>query len=113
MDTASFNKELEFDDHRVKTKLIIETSSSKEIRILMKKGQTMKEHKAPYPILIHLLDGSIELGVSGTSHLLTSGDIIELDADIPHNLHAAENTIIRLTLSKLDKAERVRDVITG
>ena len=61
----SFNEALEFDENRVKTKVIVETSFSKEIRILMKSGQLMKEHKTPYPILIHVLQGNIVLGIQG------------------------------------------------
>ncbi|RYG43314.1 MAG: cupin domain-containing protein [Chitinophagaceae bacterium] len=110
---TSFNNELAFDETRVKTKVLIETSFSKEIRILMKKGQTMKEHTAPFPILIHVLEGRIDLGVNGVTHGLNGGDIISLDANIPHDLNATENSIIRLTLSKQDKVERVNEVITG
>ncbi|MEX1000704.1 MAG: cupin domain-containing protein [Crocinitomicaceae bacterium] len=111
MNIASFNKELEFDESRIKTKVLIETSFSKEIRILLKDGQLMKEHKAPYPILIHVLEGKIDLGVQGTTHSMKSGDIISLEANVPHDLNAKKDSIIRLTLSKLDKAERVKKVI--
>ncbi|MEM0575447.1 cupin domain-containing protein [Flavobacterium polysaccharolyticum] len=108
---ASFNKELEFDDNRIKTKVIIETLFSKEIRILLKEGQIMKEHKTPFPIIIHVLEGKIELGVNGTAHLLKSGAIIALEGNVPHDLNAKENSIIRLTLSMQDKVEHVNDVI--
>jgi quercetin dioxygenase-like cupin family protein len=108
---ASFNDELEFDDNRIKTKVLIETSFSKEIRILLKEGQIMKEHKTPFPILIHLLEGKIELGVNGTIHLLKSGAIIALEGDVPHDLNAKENSIVRLTLTMQDKVERVNNVI--
>ncbi|MFT4970071.1 MAG: quercetin dioxygenase-like cupin family protein [Chitinophagales bacterium] len=52
----SFNDNLEFNNQRIVTKVILETSFSKEIRVLLKKGQIMKEHKAPFPIIVHLLD---------------------------------------------------------
>ena len=113
MNITSFNHESEFDETRVKTKVLIETSFSKEIRILMKEGQIMKEHKAPFPILIHLLEGQIELGVNGVAHALKAGDIISLDANVLHDLKAQYNSIIRLTLSKQDKVDRVNEVITG
>lgn len=108
---ASFNDELEFDENRVKTKVLLETSFSKEIRILLKKGQIMKEHKTPFPILIHVLEGEIELGINRTIHLLKSGAIIALEGNVPHDLNAKENSIVRLTLSMQDKVERVNDVI--
>jgi quercetin dioxygenase-like cupin family protein len=111
MTIESFNKELEFDESRVKTKIVIETSFSKEIRILLCKGQIMKEHKTAFPIIIHLLEGEIMLGVKGTSHIMKTGDVIALEGDVPHDLMAKENSIVRLTLSKHDKAERLKDVI--
>lgn len=111
MNKKSFKEEIGFDETRVKTKIIIETSFSKEIQILMKVGQVMKEHKTPYPILIHLLEGNIEMGLQGEKLKLKSGDIVALDGDIPHDLMALENSIIRLTLSKFDKVERLKTVI--
>ena len=45
--------------------MILETSFSKEIRILLKNGQTMKEHKAPFPIGVHILEGTIDFGIKG------------------------------------------------
>lgn len=107
----SFKKDIYFDEIRVKTEIIVETSFSKEIQILMNGGQVMKEHKTPYPILIHLLEGKIELGVRGNKSTLKSGDIIALEGDIPHDLMAIENSIIRLTLSKFDKVERLKSVL--
>lgn len=107
MKKESFNSELEFDDKRVKTKVVIETDFSKEIRILMKSGQIMKEHKAPYPIIIHILEGEIELGVQGTKYAMKIGDIVTLEENVPHDLNASEDAVIRLTLSKHDKAERL------
>ena len=111
MDLKSFKNEVEFDATRIKTKVLVETSFSKEIQILMSVGQVMKEHKTPYPILIHLLDGNIDLGVQGKIISMKVGDIIALEGDIPHDLTAKENAIIRLTLSKHDKVERLKEVL--
>ena len=111
MAIESFNKELEFDESRIRTKVVIETSFSKEIRILLCKGQIMKEHKTAFPIIIHLLEGEIVLGVKGTSHIMKIGDVIALEGDVPHDLTAKENSVVRLSLSKHDKVERLKDVI--
>ena len=111
MDLKSFKNEVEFDATRVKTKVLIETSFSKEIQILISVGQVMKEHQTPYPILIHLLEGNIDLGVQGKIISMKVGDIIALEGDIPHDLTAKENAIIRLTLSKHDKVERLESVL--
>ena len=110
MKILSFTDEIEFDENRIKTKVLIETSFTKEIQIVMKVGQIMKEHKTPYPILIHILQGNIELGVQGENKIMKCGDIIALEGDVAHNLTAKENSIIRLSLSKFDKVERLKNI---
>ena len=111
MNIHSFTKGIDFEENRIQTKVVVETSFSKEIQILLGKGQMMKEHKAPFPILIHIVEGEIEFGIKGTSQLMTTGDIIALEADVQHDLKANKNTIVRLTLSKHDHAARVEKAI--
>lgn len=111
MKIQTFNTDVVFDQERVQTKVIIETSFSKEIRILLAKSQFMKEHKAPFPIVIHVLQGAINLGVDGKIQKMITGDLIALDANVPHDLKAIQDSIIRLSLSKRDKMERVEEVV--
>lgn len=106
----SFNDDLTYNDSKVRTQVILETSFTKEIRILLKKGQSMREHKAPFPIIVHLLEGSIDFGIEGETNKLSKGAILTLAGNVPHDLLAHEDSIVRLSLSKLDKAERVEAV---
>ena len=111
MQKISFTENLDFNDNKVVIKVLLETPFSKEIRILMKNGQLMKEHKAPFPIIVHIVQGEIEFGVEGAHHTLKQGDIITLAANVPHDLLAKSDSIVRLTLSKQDAAERVEKVV--
>ena len=111
MKVESFNENVDYNDDRIVTKIILESSFSKEIRILLKRGQIMKKHKAPFPITVHILEGEIDFGVQGEIILLKKGAIITLEGNIPHDLKAREDSIVRLTLSKLDNASRVEQVI--
>lgn len=111
MNSVSFSENLEFNDHKIVTKLLLETSFSKEIRILLKQGQVMKEHKAPFPIIVHVLEGEIDFGIEGKVQVLPKGAIITLAGHVPHDLTAKQNSIVRLTLSKLDSPERVTNVV--
>ncbi|KYG74740.1 quercetin dioxygenase-like cupin family protein [Roseivirga ehrenbergii] len=113
MKIESFNENLDFNEKKIVTKVLLETSFSKEIRILLKQGQMMKEHKAPFPIIVHIIDGQIDFGVQGSVYPLKKGDIITLEANIPHDLTALQDSIVRLTLSKLDTSERVEKVISN
>lgn len=111
MQKISFTENLDFNDTKIVTKVLLETSFSKEIRILIKEGQLMKEHKAPFPIIVHIVQGTIDFGVEGAHHTLKQGDIITLAANVPHDLLAKSDSIVRLTLSKQDAAERVEKVV--
>ncbi len=113
MEIKAFNDKLEFNDKRIVTSVVIESSFTKEIRILLKEGQTMKEHKTPFPILVHVLEGAIDFGVEGTIHSLKKGEIVTLEGGVKHDLFAKEDSMVRLTLSKLDKIKRVEAVVQG
>ena len=111
MKIESFTKQADFSDEKIVTKVILESSFTKEIRILLKKGQLMKEHQTAFPIIVHVLEGVIDFGVQGQIHRLEKGAVISLEGNIPHDLLAIENSVVRLTLSKLDKVARVNRVI--
>lgn len=111
MKTASLRSELNFNEDKVAVTVMMETETSKEIRILFRKGQTMKEHTSGFPITVEIHDGAIEFGVKGEKMSLSTGDLIALDANVPHDLFAKEDSIVRLTLSKFDSLDRVKKVI--
>jgi len=110
MNIASFNEALTFSDKKIVVSVLLESSFTKEIRILLKKGQSMKEHKSPFAIVVHILEGEIDFGVAGTIHSMSKGSIIALEGNVPHDLSAQQDSVVRLTLSKLDKSERVATV---
>ncbi len=111
MKTASLRKELQYNEDKVAISVMMETETAKEIRILFKKGQFMKEHKAGFPITVEVHQGAINFGVNGEKMLLQAGDLIALEANVPHDLVAEEDSIVRLTLSKFDQVERVKKVV--
>ncbi|MFV0571251.1 MAG: cupin domain-containing protein [Xanthomarina gelatinilytica] len=110
MHTATLTKAIEHNGPKPNIEVLFETDFTKEIRIAFKKGQQMKEHKTPYPIVVEIFEGHIEFGVQGKKHTLQKGALIALDGGVPHDLTAIENSIVRLTLSTSDKVERVQKV---
>lgn len=110
MKKASLLKNLSFNDKNPAVQVLIDTDSSKEIRIAMKKGQVMKEHKTPFPIVVELFEGIIFFGVNGEIHQVKKGDMLALSGNVPHDLRAEEDSIVRLSLSKNDTLERVEKV---
>ena len=110
MTTASLTENLEYNDQRPAVKVLLETEANKEIRIAFKEGQGLKEHKTPFPIVVEIFEGAVDFGVNGETRALKKGDLIALSGNVPHDLKAKEDSIVRLSLTKADKAERVEEV---
>lgn len=111
MKTASIFENLVYKEDKPVTSLLFESEFTKEIRIIFKKGQIMKEHKTPFPIVVEIVEGLIDFGVEGEIVQLKKGALISLASNVPHNLKSKQDSIVRLTLSKYDKTERVENVL--
>ncbi|MDX6745467.1 cupin [Polaribacter sp. PL03] len=110
MITASLTTNLQYKKDKPAITLLMETASTKEIRIVMHKSQEMKEHSAPKPIVIEIFEGEILFGVKSKELHLKKGDLIALDANVSHNLLCKEDAIVRLTIAKTDSIQRVNNV---
>lgn len=104
---------LSYNDSKVAISVLFETDHSKEIRILFKAGQKMKKHQTKYPITVEIVAGEIDFGVNDETHNLTRGALLTLEGGVPHDLDAKTDSIVRLTLSKLDDVNRVEKVINS
>lgn len=110
---TSIYKDLVFNENKPTISVLMETDFTKEIRIVFKKGQAMKRHETRFPIVVQVVEGTIDFGTDQEKYLLKQGDLIALSGGIPHDLQAHEDCIIRLTLSKNDQNERVIRVVNS
>ncbi len=110
MQIANIYQDLVFNDKKPVINVLFETSFTKEIRIAMQANTIMKEHKTSFPIVVEIVAGSIDFGVNGEIKTLNKGALIALAPNVPHDLKANDDSVIRLTLTKQDLAERVIDV---
>ncbi|MTG99495.1 MULTISPECIES: cupin domain-containing protein [Myroides] len=113
MDKANILENLTYGDSKPAIAILIDNAATKEIRIAFKSGQEMKEHKTKFPIVVHIIKGNIDFGVNSERYNLKEGDIITLEPNVPHDLLAKADSIVRLTLNKSDTISRVEKVINS
>jgi quercetin dioxygenase-like cupin family protein len=63
-------------------------------------GQGLSEHTAPFDALVQILDGEVEIKISGKLHHLKQGEIIVMPANEPHSLKAVSKFKMLLTMIK-------------
>lgn len=51
-------------------------------------GQGLSEHTAPFDALVYVLEGEVEIAISGKPHRLKGGEMIIMPANQPHGLKA-------------------------
>lgn len=112
MEKASLTNNLVYNDEKPAVTVLLKTPTSKEIRIALKAGQVMKEHTAPYPIIIEIFEGAINFGVDGVKQQLNKGDIITLGENVPHDLEGINDSIVRLSVSQYDNPKRIEAIIS-
>ncbi len=61
-------------------------------------GQELSEHTAPYDALVHVLDGEVDLRLSGKPFTLHAGEAIIMPANEPHSLKAVKPFKMLLTM---------------
>ncbi|MCG2460271.1 cupin [Flavobacteriaceae bacterium F89] len=110
MEKASLTANLEYDISRPAIQVLLDTETGKEIRIALKGGQVMKRHRTPFPIVVEIFEGSINFGVNGEVLFLDKGALVALEGNVPHDLTAVKDSIVRLSLNKADSAKRVEAV---
>ncbi len=63
-------------------------------------GQGLSEHTAPFDAMVCVLDGQVEITISGKKHVLKTGDMIVMPANQPHALKALMRFKMLLTMIK-------------
>lgn len=100
MDVFSTLENVAFSDDKPVATTLLKSNAVNELRISMKKGQLMKAHKAPYLILVSIIEGMVDFGIENKQIVLKKGDVIHVPANVIHDLTAIEQSVVRVSLIK-------------
>jgi quercetin dioxygenase-like cupin family protein len=87
-----------YQDGAVVSRQIVKAEAGNITLFAFDLGQELSEHTAPFDALVHVLDGEVEVRISGKPNTLKTGDAIVMPANEPHALKALTKFKMLLTM---------------
>lgn len=87
-----------YQDGSVVSKTIVKKNTGTVTLFAFDRGQGLSEHTTPFDALVWVLDGEVEVTISGDKHRLREGDALIMPADVPHALYAVERYKMALVM---------------
>lgn len=79
-----------YQDNAIVSREIVGRNTGTVTCFAFAKGQGLSEHTSPYDAMVYVLDGEVEIRISGKPHFLAAGETIIMPANKPHALKAME-----------------------
>lgn len=89
----------EFKEKALGMRLLAQSRHARYVLFTFRAGQGLREHSTSSQISVQLLSGQITFLALGKTHDLQPGQLLLLEANIPHTLHAQTDAILLLTLT--------------
>src|SRR5437763_1484807 len=78
------------------TSTLVRTAEVEVIRLVVRSGKEIPEHKAKGDIVVQCLEGTVAFTFSGKTENLRPGDLLYLDVGEPHSVRGIEDSSILL-----------------
>ncbi len=95
IELASF---IEYSNDSVVSKTLVDKKAGTMTLFAFDAGQGLSEHTTPYDAVVHIIDGEAEIIIGGTASRVTTGQMIIMPANIPHELRAIKQFKMLLTM---------------
>lgn len=97
---ATISSLVDYQGDSIVSKVILDRPTGNVTLFAFAAGQRLSEHTAPFDAVVQIIAGSAEIIIGGKTHVVKSGEIIIMPADIPHAVNAPENFKMLLTMIK-------------
>ena len=91
---------VKYQDGTIVSKTLINKDKGTATLFAFDKDQSLSEHTAPFDALLQVIDGEVEVIISGKKHYLTTGEMILMPANVPHAVRAIEKFKMILIMIK-------------
>jgi quercetin dioxygenase-like cupin family protein len=89
---------IEYQEGSVVSRTAIDKKAGTVTVFAFAEGQGLSEHTAPFDAMVHVLDGEVEITISGTPMNLKQGQMVIMPANEPHALRAVTAFKMVLTM---------------
>jgi quercetin dioxygenase-like cupin family protein len=79
---------VEYQEGTIVSRTIINKDNGTVTIFAFDEGQALSKHTAPFDALLQVLEGKVEVLISGKKHYLTTGEMIIMPANEPHAVKA-------------------------
>ena len=89
---------VDYQKDSIVSKMLINKKSGTVTLFAFDEGQGLSEHTAPFDALAYIIDGEVEITISGNSHYVKIGEMVIMPANKPHALKAVKKFKMMLTM---------------
>lgn len=91
---------INYQSDAIVSKQLLKKSNGSVTIYAFDKDESLNDSTSPFDILIHVLEGTIDLKVNGSTNLIKTPEYFSLPAKIPYSIEAKEKTKLLLTVIK-------------
>jgi len=91
---------IDYQEGAIVSKELIKKDGGTVTLFAFDKEQGLSEHTAPFDALVQVLEGEVEIRISGEPYRVKGGEMIIMPANEPHSLQAVEKFKMMLVMIK-------------
>ena len=95
---AKVTELVSYQDGAIVSREIVKKPTGTVTAFAFDEGQGLSEHTAPFDALVQVLEGEMEITISGKPHCMKGGELILIPANQPHALKALKRFKMILTM---------------
>lgn len=95
---------LQYQENAVVSKTLVQKETGTVTLFAFAKGQGLSEHTAPFDAMVQVIEGEVEIRISGKPFIVQQGEILIMPANEPHALTALTDYKMLLTLIRTPKS---------
>ena len=100
VEATEAGKLVEYQFGSIVSRILLKNSGGSVTVFAFDDGQELSEHTAPFDALVSVIEGEVEIRISGILHVLGAGQMIRLPANDPHAVRARTQFKMVLTMLK-------------